>query len=155
MGFQLNLHSETVRHAFLAEPLCVGPATSVRDILRLLKEHNRGSVLVCDPQQVLQGIFTERDSLRMMARGDGLDVAVETVMSRNPVTIRVHDTVETAIAKMSRGGYRHLPVIDDERRPVGVMLVSSILRYLVEHFPKFVYNLPPRPHHSTKEREGA
>ena len=37
----------------------------------------------------------------------------------------------------------------------GVLKVSGILHYLVEHFPKVVYTLPPEPHHKTAAREGA
>ena len=37
----------------------------------------------------------------------------------------------------------------------GNLSASSILHYLVQHFPKVVYTLPPAPHHKTQEREGA
>ena len=80
---------------------------------------------------------------------------IETVMTRRPATICVTDTVEAAIAKMSLGGYRRLPVLDAEGRPIGLLKVSSILHYLVQHFPKFVYNLPPEPGQSCQDREGA
>jgi hypothetical protein len=56
---------------------------------------------------------------------------------------------------MSFGGYRRLPIVDDKGRPTGLLKVPGILHYLVEHFPNVVYNLPPTPHHSTQEREGA
>ena len=44
---------------------------------------------------------------------------------------------------------------DEQNRPLGIVKVSGILRFLVEHFPKVVYTLPPKPHHITQEREGA
>jgi hypothetical protein len=56
---------------------------------------------------------------------------------------------------MAEGGYRHLPMIDGEGRPTGVMAVHGIVHYLVDHFPATVYNLPPDPKATTKEREGA
>jgi hypothetical protein len=65
------------------------------------------------------------------------------------------ETVEAAIARMSLGGYRRLPVVDDQNRPVGLLKVSAILHYLVQHFPKYIYNLPPKSEHSTQHREGA
>jgi CBS domain-containing protein len=71
------------------------------------------------------------------------------------VTILSSDTVGVAIAKMSSGGYRRLPLVDEENRPVGMLKVSGILRFLVEHFPKMVYTLPPSPHHRMQQREGA
>jgi CBS domain-containing protein len=56
---------------------------------------------------------------------------------------------------MVSGGYRHLPVVDEEGRPVGVLSVKQIMHYLVEHFPSTVYNLPPDPRVVPQEREGA
>ena len=76
-------------------------------------------------------------------------------MSSEPVTIPSGTTVGEAIRKMAQGGYRRLPIIDDGGRPEGVLKVSGIVRYLVEHFPESVYNLPPEPRPTTQEREGA
>jgi hypothetical protein len=56
---------------------------------------------------------------------------------------------------MDEGGYRHLPVVDEGGRPVGVLSVKRIVHYLVEHFPTTVYNLPPNPGAVPQEREGA
>ena len=66
-----------------------------------------------------------------------------------------NDNVGTAIRKMSLGGHRRLPIVDDQGRAVGLVKVSGILHYLVEHFPQTIYNLPPKPHPTTQEREGA
>jgi CBS domain-containing protein len=74
---------------------------------------------------------------------------------QNPVTLRKADTVAHAIGLMSAGGFRRLPIVDDSGRVRGVLKVSGILHYLVEHFPKVVYTLPPEPHHKTVTREGA
>lgn len=71
------------------------------------------------------------------------------------MTVAMTDPVERAIREMWRGGYRHLPVVDEQGRPVGVLPVANVLHYLVEHFPHYIYNLPPVPHHSLQRREGA
>ena len=59
------------------------------------------------------------------------------------------------IRRMEQGGYRHLPVVDEANRPVGILSVRRIVHYLVEHFPSTVYNLPPDPRTFPQEREGA
>ena len=46
---------------------------------------------------------------------------------------------------MEEGGYRHLPVVDEAGRPVGVLSVKRIVHYLAEHFPATTSNLPPDP----------
>ncbi|MFV1968034.1 MAG: CBS domain-containing protein, partial [Pirellulaceae bacterium] len=114
----------------------------------------RGSCQVCR-DGILVGVFTERDALRLICRGDSLEVPLKQVMSSDPVVLSATDTVGDAIAKMSHGGFRHLPIVDLEGRPLGVLKVSGILHYMVEHFPNVVYNLPPAPHHATQHREGA
>ncbi len=154
MDFHLNLDTETVNHAFPAEPLCVSPEMSLREVFLLLKKHNRGNVMVCRDERLV-GIFTERDALRLMARGGDLDATIESVMIRKPVTLAAEQTVGEAITMMAEGGYRRLPIVDGEGKPVGELKADGILRFLVEHFPKVVYTLPPEPHHTTQEREGA
>lgn len=120
----------------------------------MLKDQDRGCVFICRDEKIV-GIFTERDALKIMASGADLNVPIEQVMVANPVTLLASDSVGKAIAKMSFGGYRRLPIVDDLGRPLGQLKVSGILRYLVEHFPKIVYTLPPAPHHAANEREGA
>jgi CBS domain-containing protein len=154
VDFQLNLNSETVEHAFLFEPLCLSPETTVREALRQMSAGSRGASLVCRDGKLV-GIFTERDALKMMAQGANFDVPLLEVMTRNPVVLSRLDSVGSAIAKMSRGGYRRLPIVDDDGRPLGLLKIEGILHYLVEHFPAVVYNLPPEPHHTTHSREGA
>jgi CBS domain-containing protein len=135
-------------------PLCVDSKLSTRAVLELLRRENRGCVCLCDGEKLV-GIFTERDALHLMAQGADVDVPIETVMTRQPATVLATDTVEAAIAKMSLGGYRRLPVLDADGRPVGLLKVSAILHHLVQHFPKFVYNLPPEPGQTHQDREGA
>jgi CBS domain-containing protein len=154
VDIQLNLSTETVTQAHATEPLCVEPHVSVREVLRLLKEQRTGSVLVCRDCRAI-GIFTERDALRLMASHAVLDTPIENVMTPEPMTLRAEDTVGTAISRMSTGGYRRLPIVDDQGRLQGLVKVSGIMRYLVEHFPKIVYNQPPVTQTPPQNREGA
>lgn len=154
MDFRLNLDREPVVQAFSADSFSVPPTQPVSAVLRQMKEGNRPAVMICQDRKLI-GIFTERDALRLMASGAELDVPVERVMTRNPVTLRAGDSMKTAVERMSTGGYRRLPIVNDEGVPLGLLNVAGILHFLVEHFPKIVYTLPPQPHHSTSEREGA
>ena len=150
----LHLNSETVQRVPAAEPLCVEPEVSLHEVLRRLKENNSGSLLICREGRLI-GIFTERDALKLIAEEADLQAPIGQYMTKDPVHISIADTVGTAIKKMSTGGYRRLPVLDDQGAPVSVIKVSHIMRYLVEHFPEYIYNLPPRPHPALQQREGA
>jgi CBS domain-containing protein len=164
---QLDL-TASVASIDAARAECVPPEASIRDVVKLLVDKNRGAALICRQDQLL-GIFTERDALRLMAElaaqpsrsaGDQLAAdpwsrPISEVMTERPLSISRDETVASAIAKMAAGGYRRLPIVDEASRPVAVVKVTSILSYLVEHFPKVVYTLPPKPHHKMQEREGA
>ncbi|HTN77626.1 MAG TPA: CBS domain-containing protein [Pirellulaceae bacterium] len=154
MDFQLNLNTDTVELTHPGKPLLVGPQTSIAEVLELLKAQNTGSVLVCR-DGVLVGVFTERDALRVMASGCDFQAPIATVMTPRPVTVHARETISSAINRMASGGYRRLPMVNDRGRPIGMLKVSGILRYLVEHFPRAIYTLPPEPHQSAKERDGA
>ena len=154
VDFQLHLETETVEHCHPSKPLCAQTSDSVRTVMRMLQAERTGAAMICTNGR-LNGVFTERDALRLLADGANLDMPVSEVMIRNPVTVRKTDTVAKAISLMSVGGFRRLPIVDDQGNVQGVLKVSGLLHYLVEHFPKVVHTLPPEPHHKVASREGA
>lgn len=120
------------------------PERTVADAVALMREKKVGCILVSQDERVV-GIFTERDLLRrILAPGKPLSTPLLDCMTPRPVTVDPHDSVAAAIRRMIDGGYRHLPVIQDGR-PVGILSVKRIVRYLVEQFAPNVYNLPPNP----------
>ena len=154
MDFHLNLQTETVDQAGIAESINLEPTSTVREAFQRMKEGKTGAVLVWSAGEVV-GIFTERDALKLMADRASLDAPLQDHMASNPVTLSESDTVGTAITKMARGGYRRLPIVDSDNQSRGMLKTSGILHYLVSHFPTVIYNLPPTPHHTTQTREGA
>lgn len=154
MELQLSLERDSVAAAYPDQPLATSPDATVADVLQLLRAQKTGAVLICDSGGLL-GIFTERDALKLMAKGSDLSVPITDVMSANPTTLSQGETVATAIKKMSDGGYRHLPIVDASGQPTGVTSVKGIVHYLVDHFPNTIYNLPPDPQARTRAREGA
>jgi CBS domain-containing protein len=122
--------------------------------MQLMRAQKAGAILICENGRLV-GIFTERDALRLMASSADLQQPLSQVMSANPVTVSAGDTVATAIEKMSAGGYRRLPIVDDSNNPTGVVGVHGLVHYLVQHFPGTVYNLPPVPRPGPSNREGA
>jgi CBS domain-containing protein len=154
MDFQLNLTTDTVAHAHPHQPLLVEPEKHLRDVLLLLKEHPSGCALVAENTSLV-GIFTERDALKVMAKGTPLDTPIGELMAHPAVTLSETDSVSSAIEKMSAGGYRRMPIVDSDGLPTGVVSVVGLLHYFVEHFPMAIYNLPPKPNHSMNNREGA
>lgn len=154
MDFHLSLESEGVASAYPEQPLATTTDDTVGNVMQLMRAQRNGAVLICEGPKLV-GIFTERDALKLMARGADFSAPVREAMSTAPVTIADSATVGEAIRKMSEGGYRHLPIVDCQQHPKGMLAVSGIVHYLVDHFPETVYNLPPDPKAKPREREGA
>jgi CBS domain-containing protein len=154
VDFQLSLESEGVGSAYPDQPLAATVDDSVGDVLQLLRAQRTGAALICDGAKLV-GILTERDALKLMARGGDMSMSVRDLMSSSLKTISAGATVGEAIRVMSEGGYRHLPIVDDAGKPTGVVAVHGIVHYLVDHFPETVYNLPPDPKAAQRAREGA
>lgn len=88
--------------------------------------------------------------------GNLRQIPVDHFMKADPQTANVKDSLDTAILYMAKGGYRHVPIVDEDNRPVGTVSVRDIISYLVEQFPQDVLTLPPKPiRRAMKSREGA
>ncbi|MGL4555429.1 MAG: CBS domain-containing protein [Gemmataceae bacterium] len=156
MELARNLKAESVSRVRPGPYVCLPPDATVADAVERMRGHRVGCVLVCDAAGRLVGIFTERDLLRrVLATGTPLDVPVGTCMTPSPRTAGRGEAVGVAVRRMQRGGYRHLPVVDETMRPVGVLSARGVVHYLVEHFPSTIYCLPPDPDVYPLQREGA
>jgi CBS domain-containing protein len=155
MDLARNLKIDSVSRLTPGSPLQLGPTQTVGEAVRLMREERVGCILVCQDDRI-KGIFTERDLMRrVLADGKPLTVPVADCMTPHPVVVHPKDSIAAAIRRMEEGGYRHLPVVNDVGRPLGVLSVKQIVHYLVEHFPAAIYNLPPDPGVVPQEREGA
>ena len=112
----------TVREIMTSCGLCqLSSAMSVRDAICVMAERNCGCVLVTEADR-LAGIFTRGDALkRVVARAlDPDQTRLADVMTRAPEAIAPGESVDEAIRRMDEFGYRHLPVLEDDRI-VGVL----------------------------------
>ncbi len=96
------------------EPLVLGAHETVQHACQCMKERRAGSVLVVDERHRLRGIFTGRDAVRTLAEGKDAAVTILAhVMTPNPITITPNSLAIDALRKMNDGGFRHLPVVED------------------------------------------
>ena len=124
-----------------SEVLTVAPESTVLEAAQLMNTRGIGAVPVTEAG-ALVGIFTERDILVKILR-KGMDLAqvpVEACMTPEPETLRDDDSVACAVNRMHLGGYRHLPIVDDQGAPVGVISVKDIIDELAMLFPEEVLN---------------
>jgi len=155
MGLRENIWKDTVARLEMKPPLAVSPHTTIRETIATMRQASTGCILVCEGL-ALRGLFTERDLVkRVLATGADLDQPVREYMTVRPVTVRQSAAIGLTIRTMVEGHYRHLPVVDDQGEPIGILSVKGIVQYLVDHIPAAVYNLPPRPGQVEQAREGA
>jgi len=155
MELARNLKVDSVSRLFPTPPYQIEPDCSVADAVALMRRERVGCLVVCRAGQLV-GILTERDLMcRVIARGLPLSTPVARCMTPDPVTVTSKESIRVAIDRMEQGGYRHLPVLDEKHRLVGILSIKRIVHYLVEHFPGTVYNQPPKPPAAPPRREGA
>ncbi len=106
--------------------LKASPEETVRDAAIGMAAHQASAILVCR-DDTLVGIFTERDLVtRVAALGRDLDTPLLEVMTANPDTIDAGTSLAAAIRQMGEHGYRHLPVIEDDR-VLGLLAAHDLL----------------------------
>jgi signal-transduction protein with cAMP-binding, CBS, and nucleotidyltransferase domain len=95
--------------------------TTVGEVVAGLASLKASSALVVDSTGALVGIFTEQDVTRRAAFQVAPETPVDVVMTRPVVTVTADDFLYRAVGRMRRLGLRHMPVVDDANRPVGVL----------------------------------
>ncbi|CCG43015.1 EAL domain-containing protein [Magnetospirillum molischianum] len=117
------------------EILNCAPETSVHDAARRMSVARCSSILVVEAGRPV-GIWTERDSLSVdLSDPTALTRPISAVMSAPIKTIHQHATVGDAGILFRLEGVRHLVVIDDSGRAIGIVSQTDvIMRHGVEHF---------------------
>jgi len=128
---------EKVTLAMSSQPITVGLDDDLDRAINLVATHGLGCLPVVENGRLV-GIVTRRDLLARQAQRAEQELSaqrpevprteaawaqlrVDDVMSREPVTAFADDVIRTVIERMGRHGIRHLPVIDGERRVIGVV----------------------------------
>jgi CBS domain-containing protein len=116
------------------EPATVPLAASCADAIHTMLNRHVGAVAVVDEEQRVAGMFTERDVLKKLS-----------LSGQNPAETMVSDVMTTpvdmatlatgpgeAIATMVERHYRHLPVVDDDGRLLGIISIRHILQARID-----------------------
>jgi CBS domain-containing protein len=148
--------SEVMRRG---RPVTVTPDVPVARAMELMVKRKVSAVMVVERRRPrrLAGIFTERDFLVRSASSRGLGrTPVGKVMTRSPEALHPEDGVAYALNKMSVGRFRHVPVVDSDGAPAGMLTTRDLIDFIVELCPEEILNLPPEPELALHpEREGA
>jgi CBS domain-containing protein len=110
--------------------LSVEPGLSLSEVAKRMVSKDVGAVLVTEGKALI-GILTERDVLRAVARGIDESTTVADWMTRDPETLDPDESTEHAAVLMIHGGFRHLPVTENDE-VVGMLSIRDLMRVVLE-----------------------
>jgi CBS domain-containing protein len=132
----------------------VKESASIKQAIQLMLERNVGAVLV-EREGKPVGIFTERDVLRRVIHtGIDQEHPVEEVMTPDPETLSPDDSIAFALNRMVVGGFRNIPIVDEEGKPPALLSQREVVAYIVSVLPARVLNLPPLPNLEARSTDG-
>ncbi len=110
--------------------LQVTSADPIHQACSLMRQHGVGAVVILDDAGQLAGIFTGRDAVRALAAGKASPThPVADAMTAAPVTAVARAQAIEALRRMSEGGFRHLPVVDENGNVLGVISRRDFTSY--------------------------
>jgi CBS domain-containing protein len=103
---------------------------TICDAAKVLADKKIGALVVKDIDGMLTGIISERDLVRAVANAGAaaLSEQVADHMTPQPETCTETDTVEDLMEAMTRGRFRHVPVLDEEMRLCGMISIGDVVK---------------------------
>ncbi len=124
----------------------VSPDDPVFHALQVMSDANVGAVLVLDGEQLV-GIFSERDYARkvILFGKASKDTPVREIMSDKVLYVSLDRTIEECMAIMTEKHFRHLPVLDDDGKVVGVVSIGDVVKeticaqqFIIQQMEKYI-----------------
>ncbi len=115
------------------EVVTTSATASIAGAIDMLARHKIGALVVVDENDRITGIVSERDIVRAIAeKGESVLVTqLSTVMTRNVVTCGESETVNDVMTRMTRGRFRHLPVVENGELS-GIISIGDVVRARIE-----------------------
>ena len=108
----------------------VTPDTLVEDAAAVLLDNDISSALVVEDGRLV-GILTTTDFVDIVAKSQPkAETTVERYMTPDPITAGAQDAVSEVATTMIDHGFHHVPVVDDEGTPIGIITTSDFAAYV-------------------------
>lgn len=122
-----------VKDCMCGEVCCVKPETKINEIAKLMEKNHIGCVPVCNEQNCIVGIVTDRDIiLRSIACDkDVKNTMASDIMTCNVCTCNENDDVCDAEHKMAENQIRRIPVVDNNK-VIGILTLGDLEHYDTE-----------------------
>ena len=122
---------ETILATKGSEVVSIDFTTDLAAAAKLLTKHRIGALVVLGVDGRLAGVLSERDIVRTIAESGSavLQLPVAQVMTRNVSTCDVNDSINSVIDRMTKGKFRHMPVLDNDRLAGMISIARRLGRY--------------------------
>jgi CBS domain-containing protein len=127
------------------EPVRLAGSTTIEDALATMLTRDAVAVVVVDGEGRLQGIATDRDLLKRVydAGRNASQTRLTDVVTRDSEVLDPDDRICYAVNRMMALACRTMPIVDGERRPIGIVTVDDVMKWLAALFPEAILNLRP------------
>ena len=125
-----------------SEVVSIDSVADLAAAAQLLTKRRIGALVVLDAGGRLVGIVSERDIVRAMAESGSavLQLPVAQVMTRNVSTCDVNDSISSVMDRMTKGKFRHMPVLD-KGRLAGLVSIGDVLKRHIETIREHIHQL--------------
>ena len=131
--------SARVKDFMEAPPIVVTEGTTIEGAASTMWENRIGSVIVVDKDGKMAGILTASDIVFAVTKGlIGREVPVSGIMSKTSIMATPNESVLTAVERMMKENVRHLPVIEKNGTPVGIISTRDAMD-ISEPLLKFLF----------------
>ncbi len=103
----------------------MAPTDTVTAAAQAMREMDVGSLPVCDGTKML-GMVTDRDIVVRAVAQERMNAPLREIMSEGMLYCQEDDSVESALESMSRQQVRRLPVVDKDKRLVGIVSLGDL-----------------------------
>ena len=113
-------------------PITIDRDEPIEKASKLMYENNIGSVIVVDKDGRIEGILTRRDLVFAIANEKiGKGYPVWMFITENPITVSSGTPIMDVLRTMREANIRHLPVVDKEGKPVGMLSIRDIVEAIM------------------------
>jgi CBS domain-containing protein len=131
-----SLLTDPVRDLIAYEPVAVDESMSLEEAMQIMRDKKIGSLLITGADGKLKGIFTETDVMRRVACliQDLKSAQIGNFMTPNPATVSADQPIAAALHLMSVHLFRHVPIVDDEHHPIGIISFRDVGHFIARYF---------------------
>jgi len=107
--------------------ITIAAERTVLDAAKLLLEKNIGLLVIIQDSTKVVGVISERDIIRTIASGRSLSMPVDDACTKRVVTVQGNSDVAEAAKAMNKNTIRHVVVVDDKGKPIGVVSMRDLV----------------------------